>query len=219
MAVDQICMRGDVHYQDLGLEESKNGKEHVDLCIPQTEVLYAIETQGMNNLQADGVLGLAPESSEMILTDLFKSKQIRKKVFSFSLDMNRFTLGGFDENRFARQGAKIQWIPIIENSNESDQSHWLIDLNAIQVADASFESISGRAIIDTGTSFIRVPNEDFENIKEILGKGRACSAINGHFSCQCGLTESYSNFPKISLEIQNEHYELTPYDYMEKIGF
>ena len=50
MAVDQICMRGDVHYQDLGLEESKNGKEHVDLCIPQTEVLYAIETQGMNNL-------------------------------------------------------------------------------------------------------------------------------------------------------------------------
>ena len=25
----------------------------------------------MNNLQADGVLGLAPESSEMILTDLF----------------------------------------------------------------------------------------------------------------------------------------------------
>lgn len=120
MAVDQICMRGDVHYQDLGLEESKNGKEHVDLCIPQTEVLYAIETQGMNNLQADGVLGLAPESSEMILTDLFKSKQIRKKVFSFSLDMNRFTLGGFDENRFARQGAKIQWIPIIENSNESD---------------------------------------------------------------------------------------------------
>ena len=92
-------------------------------------------------------------------------------------------------------------------------------MNAIQVGDASFESISGRAIIDTGTSFIRVPNEDFENIKEIFGKGRACSAINGHFSCQCGLTESYSNFPTISLEIQNEHYELTPYDYMEKIGF
>ena len=120
MAVDQICMRGDVHHQNQGFEDIDQVEEHIDLCIPQTEVLYAIQTQGMGNLQADGVLGLSPESSEMILTDLFRNEQIRRKVFSVSLDMNRFTLGGFDPLRFSREGAKMFWIPVIENSGESE---------------------------------------------------------------------------------------------------
>ena len=115
--------------------------------------------------------------------------------------MNRFTLGGFDTQRFAREGAKMFWIPVIENSSETEQSHWLVELESFQLGATSFPSVSRRAIIDTGTSFIRVPNSDFDQIYSVLGEGRSCTANNGHFSCSCGLTESYSNFPKISLEI------------------
>ena len=95
----------------------------------------------------------------------------------------------------------MHWIPIIDNIGEQDQSHWLIDLDTVEAGNVSFQSVSGRAIIDTGTSFIRVPNEDFAKIKEVLEEGRICTANNGHFSCKCGFTESYSNFPTIQLQI------------------
>ena len=79
---------------------------------------------------------------------------------------------------------------------------------------------------------MRVPPSDFSRIKTVLerrdnGDIRNCTVNSetGAFSCYCGFTESYSDFPLISFQLANNDnstyydFELTPEDYMEKLGF
>ena len=47
-------------------------------------------------MKADGVLGLSPVGANALLQELINDRQIDHKVFSFSLEDNLFTLGGFD---------------------------------------------------------------------------------------------------------------------------
>ena len=67
-----------------------------------------------------------------------------------------------------------------------------------------FESIANKAIIDTGTSYIRIPSNDFANLKSALeqrpdGTLRSCIEENGILRCDCGITESTKEFPQITL--------------------
>ena len=56
-------------------------------------------------------------------------------------------------------------------------------------------------------------------IKSVLESKRSCTDQNGSFSCYCGLMESYDDFPHISIQMgENQRFELTPKDYMEKVG-
>ena len=75
----------------------------------------------------------------------------------------------------------------------------MVDLNSFEMEGKFFESLSGQAIIDTGSSFIRVPIADFNMIKSVLESKRTCTDENGSFSCYCGLSDSYNDFPEISI--------------------
>ena len=65
-------------------------------------------------LHADGVLGLGPDGSDRLLTQMKKAGKIKRKVFSFSIDGGVFTLGGYDAERFGF-GSKPQldWLSIL----------------------------------------------------------------------------------------------------------
>ena len=83
MAVDRLCLRGDI-----GTEADTSGKPKrcAELCTPTSDVLLVNKTIKLNTMQADGLLGLSPSGSEHILTDLKQNGQIKNRVFSFSLD-------------------------------------------------------------------------------------------------------------------------------------
>mmetsp|Transcript_7470 Transcript_7470/g.10598 ORF Transcript_7470/g.10598 Transcript_7470/m.10598 type:complete len:89 (+) Transcript_7470:232-498(+) len=62
------------------------------------------------------------------------------------------------------------------------------------------------AILDTGTSHIRVPAEDFDQLKTLLEdySGTSCSVGDaGNLECACGLRGSISDFPSIYFNLQN----------------
>ena len=46
--------------------------------------------------------------------------------------------------------------------------HWSVDLASFDVSNVTFESIPAFAIVDTGTSYMRVPAADFKVLKEAL---------------------------------------------------
>ena len=119
-------------------------------------------------MQADGLLGLSPSGSENLLTDLKENGLIKNRVFSFSLDKNVFTIGGFDTKRFAREEAEMIWLPDTLDDDDPDYMHWSVDLTSFDVNGIEFESTSGYAIIDTGTSYMRVPAGDFSMLKSAI---------------------------------------------------
>ena len=193
--------------------------------------MLATQARQLNTMRADGLLGLSPSGSELILSDLKKHGQIQNRVFSFSLDQNIFTLGGYDMQRFAAERAELIWLPDTLDDDDPDYVHWSVDLISFEVNGFSFESKSGQAIIDTGTSYMRVPASDFSRIKTVLerrenGEIRNCTVDNenGAYSCYCGFTESYKDFPLIKIQLADHEnstyhdFELTPEDYMEKLG-
>lgn len=63
-------------------------------------------------MKADGVLGLSPIGADSLLQDLVNDRQIKHKVFSFSLENNSFTLGGFDAQKFNQENTLIFWLNI-----------------------------------------------------------------------------------------------------------
>ena len=71
-------------------------------------------------MKADGILGLSPSGSDILLSNMFNSGQIEEKVISFSLDNNIFTIGGYDVTRFARKEAQLVWVPKIESKDDSN---------------------------------------------------------------------------------------------------
>ena len=70
-------------------------------------------------------------------------------------------MGGFDVKRFALEGAELIWLPDTLDDDDPDYMHWSVDLPSFKVNDRYFGSTSGYAIVDTGTSYIRVPPRDF----------------------------------------------------------
>ena len=78
--------------------------------MPSMSIVAADRVSGLSNMKADGVLGMSPAGSDALLSDLRNDRQIEHKVFSLSLAHGAFTLGGFDERRFAE--SSLVWVPI-----------------------------------------------------------------------------------------------------------
>ena len=75
-----------------------------------------------------------------------------------------FTLGGYDFKRFSRTNdTEIDILPYSKND-----VHWTVGLPSMKV-DSRIQPLSCQtAILDTGTSHIRIPADDFDLIKALL---------------------------------------------------
>lgn len=128
-------------------------------------MLSVFETKDLVGLKADGILGLSPSSSnskvQLFMDALFDSKKIDKKVFSFSitktLEGSSVTFGGFDMS-LASKDSKLTWNELI-NTN-----YWSLELIKAKIGDKDLEIETSTAIVDTGTSFLLVPTDDFVKI-------------------------------------------------------
>jgi len=98
-------------------------------------------------------------------------------VFSFSLERGVFTVGGYDTQRFGLgKDPRLEWFPLANNNTSSsassgDQgegSHWAIAMPALKVNGSTYQLESRVAILDTGTSHIRVPANDFDRLKTLI---------------------------------------------------
>lgn len=124
-------------------------------------MLSAVNTEALNGLMADGILGLAPSTQKtkasLFIEELYNSRVIEKKVFSFSIQYNNqsvFTVGGYDANKYAPTGytgSAITWNDLI-NTN-----YWSLNMVSVKFGDQDLILSSNVAIIDTGTSYLLMP--------------------------------------------------------------
>lgn len=123
------------------------------------------------------------------------------------------------------------------------ESHWSIALSALKVNGSQIPLESQIAILDTGTSHIRIPAVDFDNLRENLFNANynmSCTVNDiGNMECYCGVFGGPQNFPNIYLQLMGSgivlwtekidtavnsisdemmRYVLTPEDYVKKVG-
>jgi len=121
-AKDRFCIRGEA-------------SGDADLCVAEQQLISVDTTKDLENLHADGILGLSPKGSDQFLSSLKASKRIEDKVFSFSLESGIFTLGGFDAARFSHDSkSSLEWFPL-QIDQDSNEPHWSIALPSLKVND------------------------------------------------------------------------------------
>ena len=100
-----------------------------DVCLDKsgkicTNTVFAnvVMQHGLDGLQADGIVGLAPTAhtnqqnytSILFVEKLYSEGKINKPLFSLMIDSNdevdsKITIGGFNSTKYAAQGSEMAW--------------------------------------------------------------------------------------------------------------
>ena len=93
----------------------------------------------------------------MFLDRLKRHNLIQDRVFAFSLggtdEYSKVTFGGYDLAH-TKDGI-LQWNDLVDNN------YWTIAINEAKLGDYTFNLDTNKAIVDTGTSYILMPFDDF----------------------------------------------------------
>lgn len=129
-------------------------------------------------MQADGIAGMAPTSSETSLLQALKDNDsISSRVFSFQIkeagEPSLLTIGGYD------QSASLSWNPLV------DTDYWSVKLSKVSIGGSEIPLSASKAIVDSGTSLLLVPAKDFANLARIWSRNLKCAMAGDYFSCEC----------------------------------
>jgi len=129
-------------------------------------------------MQADGIAGMAPTSSETSLLQALKDNDsISSRVFSFQIkeagEPSLLTIGGYD------QSASLSWNPLV------DTDYWSVKLSKVSIGGSEIPLSASKAIVDSGTSLLLVPAKDFANLSRIWSRKLKCATAGDYFSCEC----------------------------------
>lgn len=130
-------------------------------CFPNYSFLSVFEAKDLEGLQSDGILGLAPSSqnttAELFIDRLVRHGLITERVFAFSLggtdESSKVTFGGYDLAN--TKDEFLRWNDLL------DTNYWTIAIDAAKLGNYTFNLDTNKAIVDTGTSYILMPHDDF----------------------------------------------------------
>eukprot|EP00347_Sterkiella_histriomuscorum_P006557 403352320 len=135
-----------------------------DICSPSISFLTTFQQTGLNGLQADGILGLAPQNqgsqADMLLDELQIQGIIQNRTFSILVDEqsldSKMTLGGYDFIKYAQ--GNLYWHKLMSSR------YWTLNLNQVQLGTQNIQISANQVIIDSGTSYLLVPTDDYNQI-------------------------------------------------------
>ncbi|KAF1967574.1 acid protease [Bimuria novae-zelandiae CBS 107.79] len=142
-----------------------------------TSLTFGLATnvsQEFNAYPMDGILGLGKGEqastlgTPQLIDTLFSSKLISSKLYGLHLSRaadglndGELTLGSVNEDRYS---GDISWYPALDN----DAGFWELAISDAGT-DASMTGLTGKsAIIDTGTSFVFLPEDDADALHALI---------------------------------------------------
>ena len=98
-------------------------------------------------------------------------------------------------------------------------NYWTIRINDAKLGNYTFDLDTKQAIVDTGTSYILMPSDDFMEFRKVIEPGRNCwvdSENTGLFVCNC-LTDTHKDFPDFHIKLGDGNiYEIPSTSYMQR---
>ncbi|CDW73902.1 eukaryotic aspartyl protease family protein [Stylonychia lemnae] len=199
------------------LSNSKN-----NFCMNEVKFKLVTEARDFHGLQADGVLGLSPKNFENsvdnLISQLVDGGLIERRMFSMIIgasDENPHILFGGYNMRYAKEGEQLRWHNLVNNN------FWTVNMSSATISDQALNKISNSAIVDSGSSYILLPEGDFQVFTKIISKDRSCyfDALGTKvYVCKCWM-ENYKDFPDIDIVIDDQKYVIPSSSYVQKSGF
>jgi hypothetical protein len=163
-------------------------------------VLGVTSATDVSNLQADGIMGMAPTDQTRGTSALFMESLVSAGIISenkFGVDyrdttnISKITLGGFDTSVVANESL-FTWV------NLRETFYWDISLTEVKYNDTSINLNARRGILDTGASLTLFETADFNIIWAEITRGKECgfSSATGLRACIC---TSINDFKPINL--------------------
>ena len=134
--------------------------------------MLGITSMGGMQLSTNGLIGFSPipYDGDLFVDKLYEYNQIDSKVFSFSIgaedEISYMTIGGVDESFYIADTLTWHTLP--------DDSHWSVSLNSVSLGNYSVSTTTNTAVLDTGTSYILAPFEDYLEIARVFSLHSTC---------------------------------------------
>ncbi|CAK6449580.1 unnamed protein product [Pipistrellus nathusii] len=174
-------------------------------------MIWSVSVTALGILPFDGILGLAYPSLAIrgttpVFDGMWNNRLVSQNQFAFYLSSKKengsvVMFGGVDPTYY--QG-RLQWVPV------STQGHWNINMNSITINRKVVACPSGcQAIMDTGTSMLVGPTNDFVSIMKSINaqKKRSSWYVN------CAAIPS---LPDIIFTINGLRYSVPPSAYIRR---
>lgn len=123
-----------------------------------------------------------------------------------------FTVGGYDVEKYA-PGKNLTWNDVVE------PTYWTLKLKKADIGDTMVLTSTRNAIIDSGTSYLALPNKELLSIVDLLGSvyDIPCTYSNysSFYACECPDFEVYkTSFPNLTITLSEDNtYEIPYYDF------
>ena len=76
---------------------------------------------------------------------------------------SKITLGGYNSEKFGKEGTQLHWHPLKPNEKNSKYDHWRLNMEALYFGDQWIQNtIIDSVIVDSGTSLLLMPEKEFE---------------------------------------------------------
>ena len=76
--------------------------------------------------------------------------------------VSKMTFGGYDDIKYGKPNSTVHWHTLIQGSNSR---YWSISLTAANIGKQNIPLTVNQMIIDSGTSYLLMPKEDFSTLK------------------------------------------------------
>lgn len=136
-------------------------------------------------------------------------------------ESSKIVFGGYN-SKYAQPDQEIVWNPLI------DEFYWTVNMTGFSVNNKKLPLKSNQAVLDSGTSYILVPYDDFQTLKDLFSKRndffeesqkRACvrDKATGLLKCTCDYqTDLENEFPILEVQLNERIYKLHPEFYAVK---
>lgn len=164
--------------------------------------------EGISNTNWDGIIGLLPTNisgSDLLVTSLKNQGVIDHAVFCvrYLKDGSEITFGGSDEN------------VTFTYTSLYDHNYWSVGLRRIRYGDVVIGGEAKRGVIDTGSSLLLLPKQDFTRWFSAISRNKTCGDYNGYKGCYCD--GGKSEFQDMYVLFDNYEYKISTDNYIEQI--
>lgn len=195
-----------------------------ELFVEKQNFIYAQEEQDFEGFAVDGLCGMGVSSfwdysyknKNNIIQNLYNDGKIKNLMFSFKINRealnsdenySEMIIGGYDNSSFYDELAFF---------NVVNYHYWAIEMDEVKFNKNFTITRNSEALLDTGTSYIVAPKNDFNNIlNELRFQGKTCVITNGILRCACP-TGNLDEFPTLFFRFSGKDFSLEPEYYVSQ---
>ena len=160
----------------------------------------------------------------MFLEKLKKAGAVDDAVFSLMINSDdnidsKITLGGYNSEKFGKEGSRVNWHPLKPREMTNKYDHWRLDLSSIYFGDSRVtNSVVDSVIVDSGTSLLLMPEHEFKMLMDlIMSVTDVRYTFKNDFGLEafpCTKDKTYAKLPHITFLINGLKYSVPPASYI-----